>query len=305
MSFEEQERALFDLLFDGKLREIFCNDQSSALADYDLDEAEQLDFAEIRPDALEFDAALRVDLLLSHFCRAFPISFSIVSSLENGIDLLMKQIDTQIMRMPPSKRATVFGTKLRALLSSFLFDNVTERPLIIAILEAELGMAWTSAAAKQAVIEGEMPRVNKLPVTKDWSDKPIGLASYVSATVLPQPYIHLKNELCPRPACELWNHISREPLSVSLRKKTLETEDPKLLVARAHVSHASLCEPSVEHKTVELSEGFAHLFQHVNGTMSVEQILTQLKQAGAPDQLLHSVQDGFYQLLETSMLQLN
>ena len=44
MSFEEQERALFDLLFDNVIRQQFCKDPVAALIDYDLDEAEIADF---------------------------------------------------------------------------------------------------------------------------------------------------------------------------------------------------------------------------------------------------------------------
>lgn len=82
----------------------------------------------------------------------------------------------------------------------------------------------------------------------------------------------------------------------------LQHQDPHLLVARASLVHASACEPAVEHQTLELSEGFAHLFQHINGQNSVEQLLTAFKQAGAPEPLLQSVKAGFRQLLDKHML---
>ena len=88
MSFEEQERVLFDLLFDHKLRERFCEGSVTALSEYNLSEKERNDFDGIRPDALELDANIRADLLLSHFCRAFPISFSLFSSFNGGLDIL-------------------------------------------------------------------------------------------------------------------------------------------------------------------------------------------------------------------------
>ena len=40
MSFEQQERILFDLLFDQNLRNKFCADQASTLKQYDLDDHE-------------------------------------------------------------------------------------------------------------------------------------------------------------------------------------------------------------------------------------------------------------------------
>jgi hypothetical protein len=98
MSFEEQERALFDLLFDNDLRDNFCQDSGNALHAYDLTEEERADFATIRPDALLLDAKMRRNILLTHICRAFPVSFAIVSSLDDGKAILKKLIDTNIMR---------------------------------------------------------------------------------------------------------------------------------------------------------------------------------------------------------------
>ncbi len=60
----------------------------------------------------------------------------------------------------------------------------------------------------------------------------------------------------------------------------------------------------MEHQTVELAEGFASLFEYVNGTMSVQQILQQLQAMGAPDALLHSIQAGFKQLYCVGMIEL-
>jgi hypothetical protein len=303
MSFEEQERVMFDLLFDSDLRDNFCDDAMNALADYELDEAEHRDFAEIRPDALQLDAKMRRDILLSHICRAFPISFAILSSLANGKSLLKKLVDTQTMRSPSLERQTVFGSRLRDELTAYSFDTSTEQPLIIAILEAELAMAWTAATLKREVLESGQVPAEPLPVTLDWSSRPVKLAAYVGAAIIPRSYTELKRAFCGVADTELWSHLRHSPVSKSLRNKTLAKEDPRLLVMRARICHMSYCEPTVDHQTAELSEGFAPLFQHVNGTASVEQILAQLKQAGAPDQILQGVQSGFRQLLENGMLE--
>jgi hypothetical protein len=45
MSFFEQERALFDLLFDTPLREKFIKNSTTALSDYSLSAEELADFA--------------------------------------------------------------------------------------------------------------------------------------------------------------------------------------------------------------------------------------------------------------------
>jgi len=303
MSFEEQERALFDLLFDRTLRENFCKDSIAALSQYMLNEDERNDFVEIRPDALELDASIRTDLLLSHFCRVFPISFSIVSSFNGGLNVLRGLVDTQTMRTSPVERSTIFGGRLREYLSTFSYDASDEQVKVSAILEAELGMAWTSATLKREVLDNGMPSIKLSQLDQDWSSNTIKLAPYVCAAIIPGPYRELKNSFCSSSDCDLWRSLSKRPLSASRRRKILENNDPRLLVARAHVSHVSRCEPAVEQKTVEISEGFASLFQHVNGTSSVKQILAQLKQIGAHEQMLQGVKSAFQQLLESGMLE--
>ena len=305
MSFEQQERVMFDLLFDSELRDQFCVDQTKALSDYDLDEIEHNDFKTIRPDALQLDAAMRADLMLLHLCKSFPISFSITSSLTNGINELKQLIDTTTMRSLPIERATVFGNRLREEYASFSFASVQEQEKASSILEVELGMAWTSASLKHVVLKnGPLPDTNG-EIGNDWLNKPTKLADYVSAAIIPQSYVQLKKSTCSVADDCLWRQLNKTPLSVSLRKRTLEIEDPRLLVTRATISRPSKCEPAVDFKTVELSEGFASLFQHVNGTMSVAQILAQLKQIGASKQILEGVQSAFKQLLDTRMLEIS
>ena len=51
MSFIEQERALFDLLFNAELREAFLSKRCAALSSYALTPQELADFEMIRPDA--------------------------------------------------------------------------------------------------------------------------------------------------------------------------------------------------------------------------------------------------------------
>ena len=303
MSFEQQERILFDLLFDQNLRNKFCADQASTLKQYDLDDHELEDFKSIRPEALKLDAAMRADLILSHICNSFPISFSITSSFPKGLEVLNQLIDKETMSSKPIERATVFGNRLGQHYPNFDFSSDQERAIAMAILEAELGMSWTSASLKQVVLEGcEIPQITAL--NQNWLNQPIKLAAYVSASVLPQSYTLIKKRLCKAEDDCLWRYINKTALSVSVRKKTLQTEDPRLLVARAQVERVSKCEPVIEHITMELSEGFAPLFQHVNGTMSVAQILEQLRQIGAQEQMLQSIQTAFQQLLEAGMLEL-
>lgn len=303
MSFEQQEQVLFDLLFNRELRDHFCHDQAVALKDYDLNEAEQNDLKAIRPEALQLDAAMRADLILSHICKSFPISFSITSSVSNGLDTLKELIDITTMQTKPIERATVFGNRLGQLYSNFSFSSDSEAAIAKAILEAELGMVWTGASLKQVVLDQGEVLDNESALEQDWVNKPIKLAAYVSASVLPQSYTKVKQRLCKVEDDCLWRHINKTALSASVRKKTLRTQEPRLLVARAKLSRTSKCEPAIEHSTMELSEGFAPLFQHVNGTMSVAQILQQLKQIGAQEQMLQSIETAFQQLLEAGMIE--
>ena len=305
MSFEAQERALFDLLFDDDLRDQFCSQSLQALSSYDLNDEELKDFAEIRPDALALDAKMRRNFLLAHLCRAFPVSFAIITSYSSGKSLLQKLVDSRTMRANSIERPGLFATRLREALIDFSFDNNTEQALIIAILEAELAMALTSASLKQEVLDsGRLTAVSR-DVPDDWSSKMIKLASHVGAAIIPRPYKELKQDFCPVSDSNLWSELSRNPISKSSRQKILLTEVPRLLVVRARLTHMSLCEPKVDHQTVELSDGFASLFEHVNGNASVDQILAQLKLAGASAQILAGVREGFEQLLRNSMLEIS
>ncbi len=302
MSFLEQERALFDLLFDSTVRENFCRDSVVALKQYELSEDERNDFTEIRSDALELDAEIRADLLLSYFCRAFPVSFSIVSSFDGGLDVLKSLIDVETMRTETVDRATLFGRRLGESLNTLSFDSSDEQVKISAILEAELGMVWTGGSLKREVLEnGEL--YIKVPQLNDWSEKNIKLAPYVCAAIIPASFETLKKSFCPDTDCDLWRNLNKKPFAAKQRKKILENDDPILFVARAYVSLMSRCEPTINQKTFELSEGFASLFQHVNGSVSVDYILEQLKQIGAQDQMLQGIKSTFKQLLESEMLE--
>ncbi|MGB1800297.1 MAG: hypothetical protein ACPHLK_05650 [Gammaproteobacteria bacterium] len=304
MSFLEQERALFDLLFDSDVRENFCNESIAALKQYDLSDEELNDFSVIRTDALQLDAKIRADLLLSHFCRAFPVSFSLIASLDGGLNFLKSLIDIETMRTEVLDRTTTFGKRIGQGLTSFKFNSNEEQTKVSAILEAELGMAWTAASLKREVLENGQLHLEAMNIDENWSSQNIKLAPYVCAAMIPDSYETLKGKLCSADECDLWRNINKKPLAAARRQKLLGKDDPRLFIARAHVSHMSRCEPTVEQKTAELSEGFAPLFQHVNGSLSVDYILQQLKQIGAQPQMLQSIKATFKQLLENEMLEL-
>ncbi len=247
---------------------------------------------------------MRTNLILSQLARAFPIRFSIVTSIKGKSDILTRLVDTQTMRSSSIDRATKFESRLRESLTATIFDSTKEQKMIIAIHEAELGMVMTSNAIKGAVIDkGVMPN-GIAGIDQDWSTLPVKLAAYVSAAVIPLPYEELKRSLCPVADSELWRHLGRSPTPVSRVRAILRKEDPRLFVARASINRLSRCEPSVSHQTVELSEGFNPLFSYINGSTSVNELLVQLKQAGATDQILQGIKSGFLKLLETGMLEI-
>ncbi len=304
MSLAVQEQVLFDLLFNQQVREQFIKNQESTLDNYSLTDDERNDFLSIKAEALALDAKMRAGLLLSHISRSFPVSFSLLSSLPDGLALLRKGINTEFMHTPPIERVTAFGNYCRQSLANISYTDQHELSLIIAIVEAELGMTWTAAMLKQTIIERGKPLEETKQDKHDWANRPIKLADYVNAAMLPMAYSQLKQKLCPKNTCDIWNAVSQKPLAAARRKKILQEEDGRLLIAKAKMTHFSQCDPVVEHQTLELSEGFAHLFQHVNGTASVTQLLNAFKQAGAPEALLKSVKSGFKQLIDEGMLML-
>ena len=302
MSFAEQERALFDLLFDTPLREKFIKNPTSALTDYGLSKEELADFLVINPHGLALDAKVRVDLILGQWCRSFPLTFSLLSSLNGGLLLLRSLVDSHTMRRAPIERVVVFAQRLRQALIAKPAVALDELSLIVAILDAELGMATTSESLKKTILKGQYIEPEPILTTDAWSSQPVTLTSYISAALIPLSYAVLKKALCPCLGAELWRYLNKTPLLSADRQRLWQQADARLLVAKAKVSTLSDSDPTIDHVTIELAEGFASLFEYVNGTMSVEQILQQLKQMGAPESLLQGIKSGFRQLSVAGMI---
>jgi hypothetical protein len=303
MSFRAQEEAVLDLLFDRDCRAAFRRDAESFFARYELDESERRDFAALRPHALELDAGMRTGFVLAQFCRSYPLSFSLASSLPGGLDLLRGLVDAALMRTPPAERVGSFGIRLRdALQAAPGLDSERERALTMSLVEAELGMAWTAQAARQASLAGAQIAATAPALPPDWLQRPVQLAPLTSAAVLPRPYRMLKDALCPCTGAELWRRLTRAPLTAAQRRELFARTDLRLLVLRAVIVRVSPCEPVVEHVSVELSEGFARLLPHLDGRHSVSALLAQLRAAGAQDALLGGVTAGFRELGQQGML---
>jgi hypothetical protein len=108
--------------------------------------------------------------------------------------------------------------------------------------------------------------------------------------------------LCACPDTELWAHLSGSPLTARQRTQALGGREPRLLLARANVAGISACDVTIEHATVELSEGFAPLLQHVDGRTSLLLILDQMRRIGAPETLVRGIESGFRQMLEAGFI---
>ncbi len=295
---------MFDLLFDASVRQHFLRDRAGALATYDLSAQALQDFETIRHGALELDARMRADLMLASISKVLPVSFSVVSSCEGGLELLRGLLDTRTMRAHPAERALTFATQLREQLHTLALEPTQEIHAVALLLDAERGMASTAAERKRAAVEsGECSNPSPL-LPAGWEVLPVQMAPFVSAGLLPQSYAGLKQCLNVTTGASLWRALNRSPTPEAARYKALAHVDPRLLVARAWVSQPSVCDPVVEHQTLELPEGFAALFQYVNGTLSIDGILVGLAEAGAPTAILDGVRSGFRQLLETGMLTL-
>lgn len=299
-NFANQERLLFDLVFNDKIRQLFGTHPKKLFADYQLSTQEQADFATINPQALALDARVRADLILSQWCRSLPLSFSLVSSLSNGLALLKQLVDSQTMLQAPNDRIVYFATRLRQQLIAKPCIDLQELSLLIAVLDAELGMASTSRLLKQAVINEQEIATNQSKLFN--SQAKITIADYVSASLLPLPYQQLKQALCPCLGAELWRQLNKQPLSATQRQQLWTQGNAHLFVAKAKVAMMSVCEPTIEHETLELAEGFANLLSHVDGSMSVDEILQQLQHMGATASLLASIRQGFKLLWEKGMI---
>lgn len=303
MSLAEQERALFDLLFDASLRARFSTGSVAALSDYDLTDAERADFAGVRASALQVDARLRADFVLAHLCRVFPLSCSLATSLPAGTALLRNLVDTTLMRTAPVRRPVTFGTSLRARLAAEAFPSPAEQAAVIAVVEAELGMAITAADLRASVLAGApVPVAPGLP-GPGWQARPLAFAAHVSAATLPRSWPVLRQALCPCADTELWSHLSASPMTAAVRTRALAGDDARVLLARARVSRPSRCDVDVDHATLELSGGFAPLLQHVDGRTTTADLLAQMRKVGAPEAVLQGIETGFRQLLDAGMLE--
>lgn len=302
MSFMAQEQVMLDLLFDKHVRQAFASNKREALAAYDLTESELGDFLAIRADALELDAAIRTDLILSQMIRHFPLGCALYLSYPQGMDYIKAVVDSRFLKTDPLQRAVYFGNALRDNFTQLSAVQTQESILASAVIEAELAMAYTASALKTDVLQQGEVLDNNSSVAENWINLPVSLAPYVSASIIPLPYKQLKQALCSAEGAELWRQLTTAPVTAEKRRQLLAKPDIRLLLSRAYIGQYSPCEPVVEFATAELSEGFAPLFQYINGEYSIAFILQELQRAGADTAMINTIKQQFLQLLESGML---
>ena len=181
-NFANQERLLFDLVFNDQGTSVVCDTTTKLFANYQLSTQEQADFSSINQEALALDVRVQVDLILSQWCRSLPLTFSLVSSLSNGLALLKQLVDSQTMLQAPNDRIVYFATRLRQQLIAQPQIDLQRLSLLVAVLDAG-GHGGTSRLLKQTVInEQEIATTQSEPFN---SQAKITIADYVSASLLP------------------------------------------------------------------------------------------------------------------------
>ena len=302
MSFVEQERALFDLLFNKELRDAFISDGNASLNAYDLDQNELGDFKVIRPDGLELDGNIRTNLVLSQVCRIYPVSFSLLSAIPGGFEQLRNLVNPKLMKVPYTDRGSYFGESLLSKASIFNITDEENQNKIFAYVTSERGMAISSSMLKEEVINGGncIERVDN--VGDKQMEQSVKLAPFVSASLLPNSYMTIKKDICKVSESSLWRHLGKTPLDKDEFDRVLNNDNPRLFVTRAYVKSHSKFDPVIDQKTIELPEGFSFLFQFVDGNFSINHILEQMRQTGAEEKMLKSIRSAFLQLIDLGML---
>jgi hypothetical protein len=298
MSLEEAERALIDLLFDESLRGAFFKDRS--LSAYALSDEERADFAALSEVGLELDASMRRDLMLARLARHFPLSFSIASALPGGLALVRRLVGPAYARAPRASRTARFGESLRDELSELSFATDRERAFSLAFVEVEVAMAWAAARLRELALAGESQPEPACVLPEDWAERPLVLAPHLCVAVLPRSRAALATELCPVGPDQLWARLEHAPLPPLRLATVLASEAPRLFIARAVLLRASRCEATVEHVTMELSDGFAPLLRALDGKRSASALLARL--SSAPASTIDAVRAGLRTLLERGML---
>lgn len=303
MSLQDQERALFDLLFDRDLRARFGAEGTAALSSYPLSRAELHDFTQVRFSALETDARMRVYMLLAQLCRELPVSFALAAAVP-GADAQFRQlVDRELLDVPVSLRAATYGERLMDWLHAEM-DSVHLQAQVIALVGAEVAMARGGGALRQ--LDGDLSANWGAPpaLPEAWSALPASIAPHTCAVIVPQPFDRVQDALCPVAPEDLWRHLDRQPTTSDQLEAALATEEPRLLLACHFLTRPERCVPLLSRKRVEVSTGFAPLLRYLDGRNCIDDILGQLERSGATADMLPGIAAGFEELCRSGIVRL-
>ena len=297
MSMREQEYVQLALIFDADLQQQFCEHGLKALDKFSLTAQEKNDFSFVRKDNLKLDAVMRRHLILAQLSKDLPLTFSVFSSLDDGMGYLQSALSLVVILSPPDKRVVAF-------IDALMNENRPDERLLT-LINAEAEMAASSARLKKSLLENNA--IDKSEgLSEDeldfWDSSPIVPAPYVITALLPESYQQIKNRLCPVTGSALWKHLQNNPLPKFMLEDVLSEVESCCFIAKAVVSEYCDCDPVIEQSTQTLNEGFFSLLQQLDGHTSINELLAALRHAGANDELLLSIKKTFYQLLQTGML---
>ncbi len=305
MSLQEQERALFDLLFDRDLRVQFRENPTEALGGYTLNRAERADFDTIRVPALERDARMRVFMLLAQLCQELPVSFALASSVAGAGAQLRQLVDRELMDVPVALRAAEFGNRLMDWMQFDAEPPTDLQPQMLALIGAETAMARSAGSLRQlqSAAQESGPAPTALPA--EWTTLPASIADHACAVIVPQSLSEVQRALCPVDTEDLWRHLDGHPVTEAQVRTALLSEEPRLLLVRHTLTHTQRCMPLLSRQQVEVSSGFAPLLRYLDGRNRIHDILEQLQQAGAPQSMVPAILQGFEQLVGAGIVRLH
>lgn len=299
MSLEVQEKVLLALLFDKPLRDAFFINKQKALQKFSLSLDEIEDFLVIQEEGLLFDAQLRIDLILSQLAKQLPLTFSLLSSFEQGLIQLQPLITVDFVLQPLNKRLRYFTLMLEPIILSLPYLSQADADCCCAIFLCE----------KERVLQADLLRNKVMNTDKSSSISEsqivqgrLYLCEHVSTTLIPLSFIALQQLLKVYDNSDIWQSLRQSPLTSNERLYLLNHYDPRLLCTKALISYQSTIETIIDYKTIELAEGFLPLLAYINGEYTLQYILNELKAVGADSDMLESIKLRFLDLIQQSFI---
>jgi hypothetical protein len=301
MSFQTQEQALFDLLFDEDFLQEFIDDKQGALELYGLTAEEIADFAVIRTDSLKLESAMRKKMLLGQMVKHLPLSFALMSSFTNGLDICQSIIKPYLVQMNGYERLAVFIKQLLLHLEELNYIHENDRFFVEQVVKLEAAMMQQAEQRYKTSPQAESEAM--VSITKADFTKKIQWSAFTSAHSLPLAYSLLQEKLCQNlSGADLWQKLQNEPLQIEDRMQLILNLQPKLLITKPVVSFSSETDSEISFKTVELIEGFEPLLKSINGRNSINDLLNLYKNAGADADTLEHIRQGICVLYENNLL---